>query len=144
MRSGIKYVIIDVENQSRWVLRHISQESTWKGDPLIYDEANSNNIKYGDSSNLKIVSFDMPYFDELQKFMRVGLKAKVTVVGFKKSLIWSDYMKYIIAKKIKNKTGTRNTMTLTFQMKEGTHNITIGNTEILLPNIDQEVGYAGN
>ncbi len=62
MRSGIKYVIIDVENQSRWVLRHISQESTWKGDPLIYDEANSNNIKYGDSSNLKIVSFDMPYF----------------------------------------------------------------------------------
>ncbi len=46
--------------------------------------------------------------------MRVGLKAKVTVVGFKKSLIWSDYMKYIIAKKIKNKTGTRNTMTLNF------------------------------
>lgn len=140
----IKYVILETEDSKKIYLRNISPESSFKGTPISYEEADGNNIFFGDSSLLKITSFDWSYFSTLSSWMRTKTKVKVSIVGIKKSLVWADFIPFIIGFKMRNKSGTKNSFFLTFQMKEGNHNITIGSTNILFPNVDQEAENAGN
>jgi len=128
----IKHVIINPESGSKIILRNIAQESSWKGNPLFYEEADGNNIYYGDSSILKITSYDFSHYRSLVQLMKNRIKVKVIVVGMSESLVWSDYMTFIIAQKQRNKPGTKNTITLTFQMKESAHNIFKGDVPYYL------------
>lgn len=120
----ITHIILDGNNQSRYILKNISSDTRLNSKPLFAGEASGDDIFTGDNTNLKISCYDVQYFSELRKMMLLGNKCKVTIVGDSRMLLWGDYINFIVGFRLKTKNATKNIMTLEFQMKDGNHDIT--------------------
>lgn len=125
----IKKIIIDGQDGSRIILQKIAPDTKLSLKALYSEEASGNDIYTGDDTLLKIICYDVQYFSELRKMMITGIKAKITIVGDKNTLVWSNYIDFIVGQKIKSRRESKTQMLLDFQMKDNLHGISYEITE---------------
>ncbi len=119
----IKKIIIDGQDGSQIILNKIAPDTKLSLKALYSEEASGNDIYTGDDTNLKITCYDIEYFSNLRKMMITGIKAKVTIIGDKNTLVWSDYIDFVVGQKIKSRRESITQMLLEFQMKDNLHGL---------------------
>jgi len=134
MFSGLKILsIYDPALKLVVQLNKISPDGEIKiAQPLTTEVVNGGQIYSGDESYIKIESYDMDQFTQLETWMKNKTPLRAVGYGIDEHLLWYEDSYLTVQKNFKVKPGERNSMTVRMQRKGGVHNIKTGRNLVYL------------